>query len=298
MAQRVLVTGHTGFIGSSLFKYHQIMDDDVKGISKSTGTDVRSSELDVKNFDLIYHCASTVNDYNFLSGDSLDIDTNCLGTHRLLEALRRTNPWAKLVYVSSFFANGDPPYLPVTEQTPCYPKGLYGASKLFCENMCNSYAKTFNMDITIARITNVYGPGNEKASMRTSAFNWMLKQIANDNAVSLYDGGRVKRDYIFITDVVAALELLGEKGLKGETYFISSGRGVSFKDMMLTAKKAAHCGRTRYVDIPDFHSRVGIQDFWASHDKLGELGWEPRIALEDGIRYTIQYYQKQQLKNG
>lgn len=287
-AQRVLITGHTGFIGSSLLQYHKMMDDDVKGISKSTGTDVRSSELDVKNFDLIYHCASTVNDYNFLSGDSLDIDTNCIGTHRLLEALRKENPWARFVYVSSFFANGDPPYLPVTEETPCHPKGTYGASKLFCENMCKTYYNVFDMDTVIARITNVYGPGNSRASKRTSAMNWMIQQLATGHDVYLYDNGSVRRDYLYIDDAVCGLASVADRGFGGETYFLSTGIGCSFKYMLSLIDGP---GRLKYTPSPGFHSRIGIGDFWALNEKVYyDTGWKPDVSIEEGIGKTVDYY--------
>ena len=137
---RVLILGGTGFLGSALAERYRSKGHWVRTLGRGLDHDEPDivcckSQIgrEVVNFDLILDCASTVNDYNLLDGSEVDLETNVLGTHALLEACRRFNPWAQIVYVSTFFAVGDPLDLPADETTVCRPKGIYGASKLCAE---------------------------------------------------------------------------------------------------------------------------------------------------------------------
>ena len=294
MNKRVLITGGTGFIGSALRLACVNKGWDVKTLARGNADfnmPVENIDVEVINMDLIFHCASTVNEYNFLQGDYTDIETNCLGTQALLEACRKYNPWAKIVHVSTFFVNGDPPELPATVDMKCYPKGMYAASKLLAENTCKIYHNAFDLDVTIGRMTNIYGPHQNNASQKTAAFNWMIKQCVKDKAISLYDNGEIKRDYLYIDDAVRALMKLGDKGEAGKTYFIGSGNGVSFNEMVrLMIASAGNRGSIRPVEKPGFHARVGIGDFWCDNSEMRALGWKPKVGLEDGIKKTVEFY--------
>lgn len=305
MHQRVLITGGTGFIGGSLARELHNQGHDVTILARSQDKmppsqlngmrlillDLSKQKPDVTNYDTIYHCASTVNEYNFLHHKSTDIDTNCSGTYNLLESIREMNPWCKLVFVSTFFVHGDPPELPVTEKTEPRPKGLYGITKLAAEQFCQSYHKIFGLKVNIARLTNVYGINQPWASQRTAAFNWMIQSCVQDKTISLYDNGKIKRDYIYIDDAVQGILTVGKHGRDGEVYLVGSGTGVSFQDMVQIMIREARGGRIRVVNSPGFHERVGIGDFWINNNKIRSLGWEQQISLEEGIFRTVNYYE-------
>lgn len=303
MAQRVLITGGTGFIGGSLARKLLSEGHDVTILARSKAKmeeipegmkfiqcDISTTVPDVINYDIIYHCASTVNEYNFLKGTPEDITSNCLGTFNLLEAIRHQNPWTRLVYVSTFFVVGDPEEFPVTEKTPCNPKGLYGITKLAAEQMVQAYTKIFDLNTVIARLTNVYGANQPWASQRTAAMNWMIQSCVLDKTISLYDNGKIKRDYIYIDDAVAALCTVGNCGRNGELYFVGSGQGTSFLDMVGIMQSLANGGKIRIVTSPGFHQRVGIGDFWIDNTKIKTLDWKPNISLLEGIRRTVEFY--------
>lgn len=302
-AQRVLITGGTGFIGSSLAKQLRCEGHDVTILSRSPvkgvpdgvkyiQMNIADHKPDVINYDVIYHLASTVNEYNFLQCSPEDITTNCMGTYNLLEAIRSQNPWTKLVYVSTFFVVGDPPELPVTEQTICRPKGLYGITKLAAEQMVKAYHDIFGLNVSIARLTNVYGCNQPWASQRTAAMNWMIQCCVQDKIISLYDNGKIKRDYIYIDDAVNAIQMVEECGTPGELYFIGTGVGTSFREMVNIMQYTAGGGKVRVVESPGFHQRVGIGNFWIDNTKVRQLGWEPTIDIVEGIQRTVEYYER------
>ena len=304
MHQRVLCTGGSGFIGGSLVRDLYCEGHDVTILARSREKmpvippgirfiekDISLGKIDVTNYDVIYHCASTVNEYNLLHCTNDDIQTNCQGTHNLLESIRSMNPWTRLVYISTFFVNGDPPTLPVNEETPCFPKGLYGITKKAAEDMCLAYHNIFGLNISIARLTNVYGTNQPWANQRTAAFNWMIQSCVQDKTISLYDNGKIRRDYIYITDAISGIRTVGTTGKPGEVYFIGSGVGTSFRDMVDIMMREAEGGQIRIVESPGFHQRVGIGDFWIDNSKMRSLGWYPRVDLTRGIRQTVEYYE-------
>jgi nucleoside-diphosphate-sugar epimerase len=251
--------------------------------------DIRSVSDAVTNFDLIFHSASTVNDYNLLDGSAADTETNLVGTQALLEACRRYNPWVRIVFISTFFVVGDPPQNPVTEDVVCRPKGLYGATKLAAEHFTRIYRDVYGLDTVIARCTNLYGPHQPTANQKTAAFNWMCKTCVEDGVIPLYDNGQSKRDYLFIEDALSALTLIADEG-REDLYFVGSGIPYSFREMVLLMQAEAGGGTILPVTSPGFHSRVGIGDFWIDNEKTRRLGWEPIVDIKRGIRKTIQWY--------
>ena len=151
-----LVTGGLGFIGSNLSQELVKNGYDVLILSKSADKrenikeisdkvhlkikDVKDiSREDVENRDLIFHCASTTNNYHIKDNPFLDIDVNCNGTISLLEACKNYSPSARLVYLSTFFVNGNLEKLPATPDSPCNPLGLYPATRLAGEHFCSIY---------------------------------------------------------------------------------------------------------------------------------------------------------------
>lgn len=294
---RVLILGGTGFVGSAVAASYEKDGHVVHTLGRGQhgkATRNTTKELihfdDVVNYDLIIDCASTVNDYNLLAGDPTDINTNVKGTFSLLEACRKWNPWARIVYVSTFFVVGDPPSLPVNEETVCRPKGAYGATKLCAEHLCRSYANVFGMDVVIARGTNIYGPGQRVASQKTAAFNWMCKTASEGGTIPLYDNGKVKRDYLYIDDAMRAIKTIAEKGKQGELYFFGSGKPHTFLEMVNIMLNGLNEWNILPVPSPYFHKRVGIGDFWVDNSKLKSLGWVPFIDIEEGIYNTVRWY--------
>jgi UDP-glucose 4-epimerase len=303
---RVLVTGGTGFVGSSIVEKLRTMGQDVtvlsRGIHNRTIPGVKyiqknitDIDREVINADVIIHCASTINDYNLLYSACDDIEYNLRGTWKLLESCRQFNPWAKVVYISTFFVNGDPDELPATEKTIERPKGLYGITKKASEDLCKTYANVFDLNTVIVRLSNIYGPNQYVSSQKTAAFNWMAQQCVKNGEIPLYDNGDVRRDYLYIDDAVdAILTVAINTTFPSELFCVGSGNPHSFKTMVNLMHEYAHGGKIIEVDSPGFHERIGIQDFWYDSYKMRRrFNWQPKVDIKEGIKRTIEFYERE-----
>jgi UDP-glucose 4-epimerase len=303
----VLITGGLGFIGSNLAEYYVNNGDNVTILSRSDTKhynirpfkdkvsfiqkDIREiSEEDVIDKDVIFHCASTVDNYNILSDPYLDININCIGTIALLEACRKVNKDAKIVYTSTFFVNGNPPNLPVTTDMKPEPLGVYGASKLAAEHILKTYQKVFGLKPIIARLSNVFGLKEQDNNNKKAAFNRMIYMAVHNETIKLYDNGKIIRDYIYIDDVVSALDTLYKKGEVGKVYYVGTGKGHTFREMVDIILEEANWGNVEVVPPPAFHSNVGIDDFICDVQDLKDLGWKQKVSLRDGIRKVVTQY--------
>jgi len=293
---KILITGGHGFIGQNLYEAYNNEHCDVNLYPK--GKDIIDIDTEVIDCDYIFHCASTVHNYHMLDDWRLDVNTNCHGTLSLLEACKRHNPFARVVFTSTFFVYGNQNVLPVTENTPPNPQGLYPATKLASENFCKIYFNTWNIDIVIARLSNVYGLGEQVDNNKKAAFNRLAYDISQGKQVPCYnyknrEYNTIQRDYIHVKDVISGLQILAEKGDAGEIYNIATGKSMQFRHMLDLMIEHANCGSYELVDIPDFHKKVGIDDFSCSIDKIKSLGFKPKITLEEGIKNLMLSY-----KNG
>jgi len=293
---KILITGGLGFVGSQLSNHYYKNEHDVTIITKSLDKisnirncpkikilkkDIRLIDDDCKGYDLIFHLASTVHNYHILDDPYIDVDINCNGTIRLLESCRQFNPSVRMIYVSSFFVNNGK------------PKALYGATKLCAEYICKIYNKVFGLNISIARLSNVFGPGEQKNNNKKAAFNRMIQLAIEDKEIKLYNNGNIDRDYIYIDDVVSALEIIADKGEESEVYEVGKGKSLNFKYMVDTIIKESGSGKIVSIEPPEFHKQVGIDDYYCNVDKLKDLGWEPKYTVEEGIRKTIEAYRNE-----
>ena len=303
---KILITGGLGFIGSSIAKKCVELEHDVYILSRSKDKieNIKSIEHKVTIYqhsleyihgitfgmDVIFHCASTVDNYNIFNDPYIDAETNVLGTISLLESCRKYNPNVNVIFLSTFFVNGRVAECPVLTYATPNPMALYGATKLCAEHICNTYNRVFDMNIKIVRIANVFGV-NEKGSKTKAAFNWMIEKAVNGKTIKLYGGGSVLRDYIYIDDVVSGLIFVMNKGSKYKTYHISRGEGVKLSRLvaMVLEETDGNC-KVEVVSPPEFHKQVGIDDFWYDISEMNRLGWEPKVSLREGIKKVVEFY--------
>lgn len=303
----ILITGGLGFIGSNLarncvagghsvtiiarnlIKQYNIRDikDNINIIVK----DVMDIDEEVKGMDIIYHCASTVDNYNILDKPFLDVDVNCKGTIALLEACKKHNTNVKIVYTSTFFVNGNPSSIPVNEDQRENPLGIYGATKLATEHILKTYNSVYGIKSVIARLSNVYGLGEQYDNNKKAAFNRMIHLAVHNKTIKLYDNGKIVRDYIYVDDVVDALVTLADKGQEGQVYFVGTGEGHSFREMVDIILEESRTGNVEVIEPPKFHKSVGIDDFVCDISKIKKLGWNPKIDIRSGIKKVVNIYQ-------
>jgi len=150
---KTLIIGGLGFIGSHLAEECLQKGHEVTIMSRSRAKidnikpfvdevdlvikDLAGVKEEVAGFDLIFNMAGSTDNYSIIEDEPYkDIDMNCTKTIALLEAIKKYNHNAKLLFASTFFVNGNPKQLPVTENSLCEPLGLYGATRLAAEHFC------------------------------------------------------------------------------------------------------------------------------------------------------------------
>lgn len=297
----ILITGGLGFIGSALTnrlcREHQVtvLTRSEKGRSRlrepdrvrvKVGRVEEITSADCAGTDLVVHCASTVDNYNIQTDPYLDVRINCDGTIALLEACKEHKP--KVLFVSTFFVYGNQAQLPVDENSPCEPLGLYPATKLCAEQFCKIYGRLYSFHVNVCRLTNVYGPGEAFDNTKKGAFNFLIRRAQLGEPINVYRGGDFFRDYLYIDDAVEAIVAVAERAPDGELYLVGHGEPVLFKDLMeclhrLTDRKSP----IGAMDPPRFHQVVGIKNFSANIAKIKALGWTPKVGYEEGIKRTL-----------
>lgn len=300
-----LITGGLGLIGSALAnrvtgditifsrsdKYkNRIKQQDVKLIVKDLNA---IEEKDVENIDVIYHCASTVDNYHVLDNPYIDIHTNIEGTIRLLQCCKSLPKKPKIIYLSTFFVYGneyDKTHIPINEDSKTDPLAIYPASKLCSESIIKLYSRLYEIPYIICRLTNVYAEEEAFTNKKKGALNYIIMQALKGEPLSIYNGGNFYRDYIFRDDVVDALTFLEQK-TSNESFLIGYGKPVLFKNIIqyiheVTQKKSSITS----IEPPAFHKAVGITNFVADISKITRLGWNPQIDYKQGIDRIVQVY--------
>lgn len=306
MLKKALIIGGFGFIGSELSKECLKNNFEVTILSRSKDKisnieeikdkvgiiikNLRDIDEEVKGFDVIFNLSGSTDNYSIIEGAPYrDIELNCINTIALLEAIKKYNPKVRLVFASTFFVNGNQKKLPISENSPCEPLGLYGATRLAAEHFCKIYHNVFDLDIVIARFTNVYGENEKGDNKKKAGFNFMIKQACDGKEINLYNNGNFYRDYIHVNDAAKACIVLEEKGKSNKVYYVGTGKFIKFKKLIDEIVKNTGA-KVNSITPPDFHKRVGIKDFVADVSDLKKLGWKAEISYKEGIKRTIKYY--------
>lgn len=293
--KRILVTGSDGFLGSNLVKYLGDKNYNLIGLSKKRsnsqipklfGDIVTISN--VKNISTIVHLAA-MTDIDYCQKHPTEcFQTNVMGLQNMLEIARKND--SKFIFVSSSQIYGNPSTLPVNENMDFNPLSIYATSKICGEYICESYSKTYGLDVIIVRAFSVYGPG----SPTYSAVAKIITQIIKNKAIKL---GNLKprRDFLYVSDMVSALELLMKSNLRGFSKFnIGSGTSISIYNLCKKLIKISDT-KTKIESNRNLFRKGEIQNLVCDSSKIRKLGWKPQISLDVGLTQTFTWF-KEELK--
>jgi len=318
MADKVLITGGAGFIGSNiahalvktgarvtvldamlplyggnLFNLAGIRDE-----VEFVEGDIRDAELAnrlVKGKDVVFNLAAQVSYIDSKEEPFLDLDINGAGHLTVLEAVRRQAPEAKVLFSSSRLVYGKILTLPVREDHATDPLSIYGIHKLLGEKYYRYFADTYGIHTVSVRIPNPYGPRQQMKHSKYSIVGWFVRQAMEGKVLTIYGDGSQERDYLYIDDIVDAFLRLAEAGEAGEVYNIGTHERVKFGDMVDAVLREVGSGRKEYVPWPENYEKNETGNYIADTTKIHELtGWEPSIPLKEGIRRMVAYYKENQ----
>lgn len=315
--KQVLVTGGLGFIGSNLCAelvrqgaHVTIVDNmlprhggnlfNIKDIEEKVRvnfSDIRN-ELSmnhlVKGKDYIFHLAGQVNHVDSMKNPIHDLDINCKGTLVLLEALKLNNRDAKVIFAGTRGEYGATVKLPVDEEHPTNPKGIYAVTNLTAEKMILVYDDIYNIKGACLRITNTFGPRHQMAHDEFGVFNWFIRKALDDAEIPVFGDGHILRDFLYVDDLIECLLMVATcDAAYGQVFNVGTGVGISFRDLAATIVKIVGSGRVGFTEFTIERKDVEPGDYYADISKISSIvGWGPKVLLEQGIKLTADYYRK------
>jgi GDP-4-dehydro-6-deoxy-D-mannose reductase len=237
---------------------------------------------------VVFHLASALRD------DPVDIlfQTNVVGSVRLLEAVAAAqlgDPNVVLASSGGVYGIPLPGSLPLSEDAVCRPNDYYSISKLSSELATNLISKHSRVPIVTGRVFNVVGPGQDERHVCGRIISQLAAIEAGSSGAVRIGALETTRDFIDVRDVAAALAVLGERGVHGETYNVASGNEVSIEQVLkLSLEVAGLSGKVEVVHLPG--RPADIPRHFGSKKRLSALGCEPRLSLRESLADILDYY--------
>ncbi len=303
---KVLVTGGAGFIASHIVSrlisegYEVVIVDDLSSGSVKNlhaeatfyKMDIRSPELasvfEEEQPDYVCHHAAQVLVARSLREPMHDCWLNIEGSINIIHLSQKYGV-KKITYASTGGAlYGEPEYLPVDESHPINPIAPYGISKHTVEHYLYMYGVNHDLNYTVMRYPNVYGPGQNPHG-EAGVIAIFTQKMLDGEVPMIFGDGTATRDYVYIDDIVDGNMLALNKGDK-LICNLGSNRGTSVNEIFDILKKEFDF-KPEPIRKP---ARVGeIYKIYLTNEKAqAELGWTPKVTVEEGIRKTIDYYRK------
>jgi dihydroflavonol-4-reductase len=324
---KYLVTGATGFVGPFLVRELVSSGHNCRCLVRP-GSDTRKLEgLDIElvtgditnvntlkgiadGVDRVFHMATLGHMSNFTVTESMFKEVNVQGTVNIMDEALRSGV-ARIVHCSSVAAMGICPEVPATEETHCNPHHPYGRSKLAAEKEVLRMVAENALSALIVRFSMVYGPGDWRDMLKLTrmAKKGLFPKIGNKPKLT---------PLIHVDDAVKGILLAAEKGRIGQTYLLTNGESMPFDDIRKTLQKALGVKRfPMYVPewmalfmaslaektFPSFGrvppvSRKNIEStlsdrVFSIEKARKEIGFEPRIDPNEGLRDTVEWYKKE-----
>lgn len=314
----VLITGGLGFIGSTLARelvqagstvvlvdslipeyggnLHNIagIEDRVK-INISDVRDEHSFRYLVRNQDYLFNLAGQTSHVDSMVDPYTDLEINCRSQLSILEACRHQNPEIRAVFASTRQLYGRPQRLPVDEEHPLAPVDVNGINKLAGEWYHLLYGDVYGLDVCVLRLTNTYGPRMRVKDARQTFLGYWFKQLLCGDELLVFGDGTQRRDFNYVDDAVRALLLAATREeAVGKVYNLGADEVVSLAELAELLVHL-HDGARGYrlVPFPADRKTIDIGDYYGDFTKIRhELGWEPKVALEDGIRQSLEFYRR------
>ena len=312
---KILVTGGAGFIGSN-FVYYELkkypqdeivcldaltyagnlhtLEDAMKNEKfKFVKGDIADRELVYKlfedeKFDIVVNFAAESHVDRSVENPEIFLKTNIIGTSVLMDASRKYGV-KRYHQVSTDEVYGDLPLdrpdLFFTEETPIHTSSPYSSSKAAADLLVQAYSRTYGLPVSISRCSNNYGPYHFPEKL----IPLMISRALADESLPVYGKGENIRDWLYVEDHCAAIDLIIRKGKEGEVYNIGGHNEKTNLEVVKTILKALGKPEsliTYVTDRPGHDLRYAIDPTKIHND----LGWLPQTKFDDGIEKTIKWY--------
>jgi UDP-glucose 4-epimerase len=308
----VLVTGAEGFIGSHLVERLVKDGADVRAFAlysfngsfgwlEEVAADVRAQvdlhvgdvrdpatvEAAMRGVEIVFHLAALIAiPYSYAAPSSF-IDTNVIGTFNVLEAARRLDV-ARVVHTSTSEVYGTPDTVPITEDHPLKGQSPYSATKIAADKLCEAWACSFGVNVTVLRPFNTFGP---RQSYRAVIPTILAQLIAGQREIRL-GSLRPRRDFTYVDDTVDGFVRAGDAALDpGEVIQLGTGVSVSIATVVERAARIVGVDVSVVEDAARFRpARSEVMVLQSDPSRAAKrLGWEPHVTLDDGLARTADW---------
>jgi len=314
---RVLITGGLGFLGSTLaiklvdqganvlltdamipgYGGNLFNIETIKDRVTVNFCDIR--DVNVMNYlvqdkDFIFHLAGQVDHVLSQTDPFPDIDINIKGTAVLLEACKHHNKEVRIVHAGTRGQYGEATSLPVNEEAPTHPKGIYEISNLTAQKIAQVYHDIHGIRSIMLRITNVYGPRHQMQHPRYGVVNWFIRQVVDDGTIKVFGDGKILRDFLYGDDCVdAMLQCALTDAAYGEVLNVGVDHPTNFLELAELMVKVAGTGRWEFAPFSAERKAQEPGDFYSDISKIKRIvGWQPTTPLDEGLGKTIAFYRQ------
>ncbi len=312
--KRILITGGLGFIGSaiarrlagvaaeivlvdSLIPEYGGNPANIRGIEgqvRVNVSDVRdphSMRHLVQGVDLIFNMAGQTSHLDSMTDPHTDLEINARAQLSILEAVRRNNPRAKVVFASTRQLYGRPDYLPVDERHPVRPVDVNGINKAAGEGYHLLYHQVYGIPTVVLRLTNTYGPGMRIRDARQTFLGIWIRRLLEGEPFEVWGGGQ-RRDLNYVEDAVDAFLLaVLDPAADGKVFNLGAPEVVTLEELARLLVEVHGRGRFTVRPFPEERRRIDVGDYYGDIGAIREaLGWEPRVPLREGLARTLAFY--------
>lgn len=302
-SKTVLITGVAGFIGRNAAKFFNRKGWKVIGTSleklkkedyKKMGVEEYYCGKITKNLllrikvtpDLIIHCAGSGSVSLSLEKPKEDFEMNVGSLLEVLEFMRLKKSVARLVYPSSAAVYGQKNNSPIKESGSLNPVSPYGFHKKIAEDICESYSKNFNLNISIVRFFSVYGNDIQKQLL----WDACKKILGAKKEVIFFGTGEETRDWIHVNDVGNLFLSLKKSKNRFEILNGASGKSTTIKKTLEIVLK--EYGKSLKIIFNHVTKKGDPKYYWGDINKASALGWKPKVKLAEGIKSFVNNFKK------
>lgn len=306
---KILVTGGAGFIGSHLVRQLMEAGDDVisldnlsTGLRENLPKDARLEVMDThdgkvedlfreEHFDAVVHLAAQTLVSDSMTDPQNDMYQNIAGTVHILECCRKYGV-QRVIFSSSAATYGDvdEKALPVQETLPQIPLSFYGLTKMTVEKYLALYHLAFGIHYVVLRFANVYGERQGDGG-EGGVISIFAKRLAQGKGITIFGNGKQTRDFVYAGDIARGIRKALTTENADTCYNLSTQEETSLNDLVdilsrITGKEITpDYGPVREGDI--YRSAL------SNEKAVKNLHWTPEVSLEEGLKRTYEYFQKQ-----
>jgi UDP-glucose 4-epimerase len=290
--KRILVTGGNGYLGRNLVEKLQQLQAEVFVMDIYGTADAHTFILDITDAkavkemiekikpQIIFHLAASLDrNRNFDNYDTI-YAINTKGTFNLLDSLKDID-YENFIFTSTSEVYGDntPPFKETQIPQPASP---YSLTKVYTENLIETFSKTYQKKYTILRLFNFFGK-----NMSPKFFIPQMIETLRDNQKFEMTKGAQKRDFLYLEDVVQALILSAQKSAQNEIFNVCSAEAVSLKDLVLEVKNSLNSQSEIVFGALPYRDNE-VWNMLGDNTKItSQLGFKPKFNLKTGIRQII-----------